>query len=132
AAKGLRLSDPGEKFHEVRKRAKRARYTAELTAPVLRRGARGARRFIRLTTRIQDALGAYHDAIVAIEEIEQALRGKAKDSPVVEAGESLIESQYDAADAALAEFFKIWEKLDRKKSHHWMKTQPKAKAATSA
>jgi len=132
AARGLRPSDPVQRFHEVRKRAKRARYTAELIAPVLRRGARAARRFIRLTTQIQDTLGEHQDAIVAVQEIQHALAGLAGDPALVQAAERLIETQLKTAQAARAEFFRTWEKLDRKKSHRWMKTRPKTKVETGA
>ncbi len=126
AARGLRPSDPVERFHELRKRAKRARYTTELVAPVLRRrAARAAGRFIRLTTQIQDTLGEHHDAIDAIREIQHALAAHADDPAFVQAAESLLESQRRIARATRAEFFKIWEKLDRKKSRRWMKTQLK-------
>ena len=131
AARGLRPSDPDERFHEVRKRAKRARYTAELIAPVLgRRGARAARRFIRLTTQIQDTLGEHQDAIVAAQEIQRVLAGHADDPAFVQAAEDLIEAERKAARAARAGVFKILEKLDREKSRRWMKTRPKAKAGT--
>ncbi len=132
AAKDLRPSDPVEKFHEVRKRAKRARYTAELIAPVVQRGGRGARRFIRLTTQIQDTLGEHHDAIVATQEIQEALGGESRVPAVVRAAKRLIETQRKAADDARAEFSKVWEKLDRRKSHHWVKTQPKVKVDAGA
>ena len=73
--RALRPSDPDEAFHEVRKRAKRARYTAEMVAPILRGDdARGARRFIRGATRIQDILGEHQDAIVAGDELIGLLR----------------------------------------------------------
>ena len=65
---------PTTAFHELRKRAKRARYTAELIAPIMgRRPARAARRFIRLLTQVQDTLGEHHDAVVAAGEIERVL-----------------------------------------------------------
>ena len=128
AARGLRACDPVERFHEVRKRAKRARYTAELVAPVVRRRRRrAARRFIRLTTRIQDTLGEHQDAIVAVQEIEHALDGRSRDPAFVQAAERQIETERKAAHDARAKFFKVWEKLDRKKWHRWMKAQPKAK-----
>ena len=117
----------------MRKCAKRARYTAELIAPVLhRRDARAAGRFIRLTTQIQDTLGEHQDAIDATREIEHALAGHADDPAFVQAAESLLETQRKTARAARAEFFKIWEKLDRKKSRRWMKTQRKAQAGSSS
>jgi len=126
AARGLCPSDPVERFHELRKRAKRARYTTELVAPVLRRrAARAAGRFIRLTTQIQDTLGEHHDAIDAIGEIRRALAAHADDPAFVQAAESLLESQRKIARGTRAEFFKTWAKLDRKKSRRWMKTQVK-------
>jgi CHAD domain-containing protein len=130
AGRGLRLSDPGERFHEVRKRAKRARYTAEFVAPVLgRRGARGARRFIRRTTQIQDALGEHQDASVAAQEVERFMDCHAVGSDFAHAAENLIEAERKTAAAARADVFEILAKLDRKKSRRWMKIRPKAKAA---
>jgi CHAD domain-containing protein len=49
-------------LHELRKRAKRARYTAELTAPLHRRSLE---RLARRLTLLQDSLGALQDATVA-------------------------------------------------------------------
>ena len=73
--RGLRPSDPDAEFHELRKRAKRARYTAELIAPIMgRRAARAAGGFIRLLTQVQDTLGEHQDAVVAADEIEHAAR----------------------------------------------------------
>jgi len=58
------LDDPpsDEQLHDFRIEAKRARYAAELFGPVS--GARG-NRFVRRATRLQDALGAQHDAVRA-------------------------------------------------------------------
>jgi len=133
AARGLRPSDPVERFHELRKRAKRARYTTELVAPVLhRRAARAAGRFIRLTTQIQDTLGEHHDALDASQEIQRALAGHAGLPAFVQAAESLLETQRKIARATRAEFFKIWEKLDRKKSCRWMKNRRRAQAGSAS
>jgi CHAD domain-containing protein len=130
SARRLRPSDPDEEFHELRKRGKRARYTAELVAPVLgRRAARAASRFIRLTTQIQDTLGEHQDATAAIREIERASANHADDSAFVKSAESLLETQRKTALRARAKFFKIWTKLDRKKSHRWMKQQRKTVAS---
>jgi CHAD domain-containing protein len=127
-ARGLRPSDPVETFHEVRKRAKRARYTAELAAPVLRRrDARPARRFIRLTTGIQDSLGEHQDAIDTAREIEQAPASRAADRGLCQAMDALLETQRKSARSAQDEFFEIWKKLDRKKLRRWMKTQSRSK-----
>jgi CHAD domain-containing protein len=128
--RALRPSDPEEEFHELRKRAKAARYTAELIAPVLgRSAARGVGRFIRLTTQVQGTLGEHQDAIVSGREIEHALAEHPDDAAFVEAAGRLLETEHEAARAARAAFFKIWQKLDRKKTRRWMKTSQEARAS---
>jgi CHAD domain-containing protein len=128
-AQSLRPSDPDAEFHELRKRAKRARYIAELVAPII--GCRknpSANRFIRLMTQVQDTLGEHQDAVVAVAEIERCLAENADNAPLVEAGGWLLETQREASCAAKTAFFKIWDKLDRKKSTRWLKAHPKARA----
>jgi len=49
-------------LHEVRIRAKRCRYAAELASPVM---GRPAREFALALTRVQDVLGEHQDAVVA-------------------------------------------------------------------
>ncbi|MEV4557968.1 CYTH and CHAD domain-containing protein [Kitasatospora sp. NPDC049285] len=61
-------------LHRARKAAKRARYTAECTAPLL--GNR-ARRLAKHTKRLQKALGAHQDGVVA----EGTLRELAAQAP---------------------------------------------------
>jgi CHAD domain-containing protein len=127
--RGLRSSDPDAEFHELRKRAKRVRYTAELIAPIMgRRAARAAGSFIRLLTQIQDTLGEHQDAVVAAAEIEQLLAQPTQDSAFVRAAKSLLASQRDKAQISRESFFKVWDELDRKKSRRWMKVLPKARA----
>jgi CHAD domain-containing protein len=120
-------SDPDAEFHEVRKRAKRARYAAELIAPALaRRIDKDAERFIRLTTRVQDVLGEHQDAIVASTEIEKFLDEHPQDQEVIVAAAKLLETQRRAADRARDKFFDVWTKLDRAKSLRWFKTKARA------
>jgi CHAD domain-containing protein len=128
-ARALEPSDPDEAYHEIRKRAKRARYTAELIAPALGHSvAKEAARFIRLTTQIQDALGEHQDAIVAATEIETFLNEHRNDPAAVQAAEKLLLTQRQAASEARERFFKVWRKLDRKKTAHWLKIKNKARA----
>ena len=120
---------PDADFHEVRKSAKRARYTAELIAPALgRRADRQAKRFIRLTTQLQDVLGEHQDAIVAVAEIERFLAGHPQHDDSVRAARQLLEAQRLASQATRAKFFAVWKKLDRKKSLRWFKARKHAKA----
>jgi CHAD domain-containing protein len=120
---------PDTDFHEVRKSAKRARYTAELIAPALgRRAERQAKRFIRLTTRIQDVLGEHQDAIVATAEIERFLARVPQTDGSSRAARELLEAQAQAAGATREEFFAVWKKLDRKKSLRWFRERDHVKA----
>ncbi len=128
-ARALRSSDPDAEFHELRKRAKRARYTAELIAPIMgRRSARAADGFIRLLTQVQDTLGEHQDAVVAVGEIDNTITEHGDDPTFVRAANILLVRQRESAAAALESFFKVWAKLDRKKLRRWMKIRPKARA----
>jgi CHAD domain-containing protein len=128
-ARALRPSDPDAEFHELRKRAKRARYTAELIAPIMgRRTARVAGNFIRLLTQVQDTLGEHQDAVIAAQEIEHAIADHGDDSAFVQAASDLLSGQREIADASRESLFEVWDKLDRKKLRRWMKMTPKASA----
>jgi CHAD domain-containing protein len=54
---------PAEALHEVRKQAKRLRYTAEFFAPLF--AEKPTRRFLARLERLQESLGAMNDAAVA-------------------------------------------------------------------
>lgn len=128
AAAGLEPDDPDAAFHEVRKRAKQARYTAELVSSILGRGrARQARRFIRQTTRIQDVLGEHQDAVVAADELEKILGQHRDDKAFTRAGRDLLEGQLRAARRARATFFDAWDSLDHKKLRRWFKSRVKVR-----
>jgi CHAD domain-containing protein len=66
-----RLSkDPSDsELHEVRKRAKQARYAFEATAPII---GKRARRLAKRLEDIQDHLGAVQDAVMAIDWLHDA------------------------------------------------------------
>ena len=126
AARALRPVAPDEDFHEVRKLAKRSRYTAELIAPLLGRHAAGAaKEFIRLVTLVQDSLGEHQDALITATALERALEQHPDDSHFVHAALDLLEAQRKQARATRSDFFKIWSKVDRKKLHRWMKPRNK-------
>jgi CHAD domain-containing protein len=60
-----------EELHRVRIAAKRARYALEFFAPAL---PVDVRRAVRGLVRVQDTLGAHHDAVVAVGRIEELAR----------------------------------------------------------
>jgi CHAD domain-containing protein len=121
-ARALTPEDPDEAFHEVRKRAKRARYTAEAVAFALGPDqAKDARRFARRAKDVQDILGEHQDAIVACQEINRLVAERPHDGPFNLAAGRLLERQEHAADDSRSRSFEVWEKLDRKKVVRWLK-----------
>lgn len=104
-------------LHDVRLRVKRARYAAELAAPV--RG-RPAERFIKRAKKIQDALGEHQDATVA----EERLRGlmKAERRPLAVAlSRTLVQKQKARREEAKAAFLDGWPGLERRGRKAWSK-----------
>ncbi|QEH34476.1 CHAD domain protein [Aquisphaera giovannonii] len=125
-ARALKEHTPDEAFHDVRKSAKRARYTAELIAPALGPEIQDeAGRFIRLTTQVQTVLGDHQDAVVAAAELERFLDDSPEGDPAADDARKLLKAQRKACDKSRDKFFKVWEKLDRKKSTRWIKDAEK-------
>jgi CHAD domain-containing protein len=125
----LEAASPDADFHQVRKLAKRARYAAELIAPALgSRTLKQAKRFIRLTTQLQDILGEHQDAIVAATELQQFLARNPQDQKLAHRVHDVLETQHQAAQATRAKFFDVWKKLDRKKSLRWFKATSNVKS----
>jgi CHAD domain-containing protein len=105
-----------EALHEIRIRAKRARYAAEAVAPV--RGA-AARRFASAAAKLQEVLGEHHDAIVA----ENWLRGWAFEDRSPDgafAAGILAGIERAAAIEARAGWWKAWRRLDKRRLRDWM------------
>jgi CHAD domain-containing protein len=120
-ARVLDLSDPDENYHEVRKRAKRARYSAEAAAPALEpNAARDALRFAKRATAVQDVLGEHQDATVACKEIGCTAVHQPGDARFSLTAGRLLERQSNAASTARGQFFRAWQKLDRKKNTRWL------------
>jgi CHAD domain-containing protein len=120
--RALDLSVSDEQYHLVRKRAKRARYSAESIAPALdSESASAARRFARQANRVQDVLGEHRDATIACREIGRIAAENPGTGPFVLAAGRLLERQAVAASKARTGFFKAWQRLDRKKNDRWMK-----------
>jgi len=125
----LEAASPDADFHEVRKRAKRARYAAELIAPALgSRTLKDAKRFIHLTTQLQEILGEHQDAIVAAAELQRFLDRNPHDQKLAHRIHDVLETEHQAAQATRARFFDVWKKLDRKKSLRWFKATAKARS----
>jgi CHAD domain-containing protein len=98
--------DPSdEELHDVRIRAKRARYAAEAAVPVM---GKPARRAARMAAELQGVLGDLHDAVVSA----AWLRGVA---PGLDPGQALVAGQLlarelQAADRVRASWAESWER----------------------
>lgn len=118
---GRRLGrdDPDSAFHQVRIRAKRARYAAEMIAPGLpEKQAGAALKLARRAAAIQDCLGTLQDAAVATEFLE-AVRSRFDDNrPVRRLVRQLLKVQAREARHARVKFRKLWKKLIR--VHGWL------------
>jgi CHAD domain-containing protein len=122
AGRALDLSDSDDEYHEVRKRAKHARYTGELASASLDSDSSGAaRRFAQRARAVQDILGEHQDAITAVREIQRIAAERADDGPFNLAAGRLLERLDIAACDGRSKFFKAWHKFDRKKNRTWMK-----------
>lgn len=113
----LRANDCDEDFHEVRKRAKAARYAAESVAGSL---GRDAERFAARARKVQDILGEHQDAIVAGTEVARIRAMFPDDASLQDAAKALGRRLEQSADESRDRFFKVWEKLDRKKLRRWL------------
>ena len=117
ARAGSDLADADEAYHDVRKRAKRARHSVESVILTLESApANDARRFARHARVVQDVLGEHQDATVAGDQIRQVAAELAGDGPFNLVAGRLLERQAIAAAATRTRFFKVWQKLDRRKN----------------
>src|SRR5207253_1627163 len=84
AVKSLSPAPSDSELHEVRKRAKQARYAAEAAAPV---GGAPAVRFAKAMEGVQEVLGAHQDAVLARAWLRDATRKSDVNEVVFLAGE---------------------------------------------
>ena len=116
AARALDQDDPDERFHEVRKLAKRARYAAEAVAPALGEAeSHAASRFARGPRRVQDILGGLQDSVVARDLVRELATSRPTDGSFALAAGRLLEREEQAGREARDSFPKAWKKLDKPK-----------------
>ncbi|NYI76883.1 CHAD domain-containing protein [Nocardioides panzhihuensis] len=99
-----------EQLHEVRKKAKRTRYTAESLREVF---GKDAERCADAARSIQSALGDLNDSVVMIRAIEELPEHD-------DALREFLEAEEAAADAAEERFASVWKKANRPKVHGWL------------
>jgi CHAD domain-containing protein len=116
-ARKLAQDDPDEDWHQVRIRAKRARYAAEAAAPAL--GSR-AKRLGSAASSLQDLLGEHQDAVVATETLLGMAAEHPDDTALVVTCARLAERQRADARRARAEFPAAWAKASQTKNTKWL------------
>ncbi len=114
---------PDPVFHEIRKHAKRARYTTELIASTLgRKVEHRAERLIGLATDVQDVLGAHQDAVVAIHEVQSMLAEEGHSEAFRDAAKHLLKRLRREADESRDAFLsELRPKLEKKKNRGRLK-----------
>ena len=121
AARAARRTDPGatrdEALHEVRKKAKRLRYAAESSTPVL--GKRG-KRLAKSAKAIQDALGAHQDTVASRAWLEGLASRAHGDAAVAFGAGRLHAREEQRADAAERGYDKALRQLPRKNVDRWV------------
>lgn len=104
-----------EDLHNVRIRAKRARYAAEAAEPVW---GKPARQLASAVAGVQTVLGDLQDAVVTEEWLRRS--GRASIAQAFVAGE-LVNMQHTAMAASRAAFPRAWKKASASKLRTWLR-----------
>jgi CHAD domain-containing protein len=115
AVKAAGTDPTDEELHQIRIRAKRARYAAEAVEPVI---GKPAERFAAAAADLQDVLGDHHDAVVGEEWLRQAAGSGRRDKALV-AGE-LIAAERASAATSRDGWRSVWKALNRRKLRDWL------------
>lgn len=106
---------PDEALHDIRKRAKGARYAAEAAAPV---AGKPARRLASALADVQDVLGEHQDAVVAEQWLRDALAAASPRQTFV-IGQLAALERADA-NARRAAWSDAWKAASRKRLRSWI------------
>jgi CHAD domain-containing protein len=108
--------DPDDhQLHQIRIRAKRARYAAEAVEPVI---GKPAEDFADAVADLQSVLGDHQDAVVGEAWLREAAGSARRDVALV-AGELIAAERASAADTR-ARWRKVWKAASRKKLRAWL------------
>jgi CHAD domain-containing protein len=106
---------PDPELHQIRIRAKRARYAAEAVEPVI---GKPAEDFADAVADLQDVLGDHQDAVVGEAWLREAAGAARRDVALV-AGE-LIAAERASAAATRDQWRAVWKAANRKKLRAWL------------
>jgi CHAD domain-containing protein len=115
AATALPDEPSDEALHELRIKAKRARYAAELGEPVL---GKAGRRFVDAAKELQDVLGAHQDAVVAEVRL-RTLLAEGADAEAHFAAGRLVERQRARRRSARGALGTAWRELEASGRRAW-------------
>jgi CHAD domain-containing protein len=110
---------PDEVLHELRKRAKRIRYTSERARKA---GAASLGKVVEEAKALQDVLGAHQDAVVMEDELRDLVGETATPIRAIAIGR-LIERERALRESSAAEWHVPWKRLEKEGK----KAFPKAK-----
>jgi CHAD domain-containing protein len=113
AVEALDADPDDDALHQVRIRAKRARYAAEAAAPVV---GKPARAFAKAVADLQTVLGDHQDAVVAEDWLRR--EGGRSRSVALAAGQLIARQQAEAA-ATRARWPSAWKRTSVKKLRAW-------------
>jgi CHAD domain-containing protein len=116
AANRLRPGSADEELHEVRIRAKRARYAADVAALVI---GKPARRLADEVAALQEVLGEHQDACVARDWLRRAAVDV--DAPAAFVAGELAAKQDQEADALRSAWPPAWRRASKGKLRAWLK-----------
>jgi CHAD domain-containing protein len=121
AGRSLNPEYPFTAYHEVRIKAKRARYAAEAVAPALETSdSNDARSFAKATAKLQDDLGELQDAVVAIDLLKSVALENSENTLLNLSLGRLIEREAQRRDRARSEFPRLWKRIDKERKTKWM------------
>ena len=110
-----------EALHEIRKRAKKLRYAAELATPVV---GKPATKMAEAAEGLQGVLGEHHDASDAEAWLRHHAIVSGSPSLALTAGE-LIAGEHDRADRFRHQWPVMWRRLKKKARRRWLKEAPR-------
>ena len=115
AARKLGPKASADQVHRARILAKRARYAADLAAPVV---GKRARRFVKAAKQFQDVVGAHQDAVVAADRIHGVIE-RTKNVESAFAAGRLVERTTTRQRKARRELPRAWKRLERRGRKAW-------------
>jgi CHAD domain-containing protein len=106
---------PDDELHQIRIRAKRARYAAEAVEPVI---GKPAEKFADAIADLQGVLGDHQDAVVGEAWLRKAAEGARRDVALV-AGQLIAAERASAAESR-DRWRKVWKAANRKQLRAWL------------